>query len=277
MAGPDLARYLARIGYEGEAAPTLRTLQALHARHAAAIPFENLGAFLGEPVSLELEALQDKLLTPGRGGWCFEHNGYFAQVLEALGFGVTRLAARVRWNVPAGVATPRSHMLMKVHAEGRDYIADVGFGGLTLTAPLRLEPQVEQETPHERHRLVEDGDGYRLQAMVGAEWMDLYRFDLQAQLPQDYEAANWYLATNPKSQFVKGIIAARAAPGMRHALRNTRYTVHVPGEPPRRRHLASVDEMRAVLAEHFHVDVPSGAAAESRFARMIEENPPSWE
>src|SRR5204862_693519 len=94
-----------------------------------------------------------KLLTPGRGGWCFEHNLLFAHALEAIGFDVTRLAARVRWNVPEDVVTARSHMLLRVRVDGEDWIADVGFGGLTLTAPLRLRPELEQATPHEPHRI----------------------------------------------------------------------------------------------------------------------------
>ena len=283
MSAPDLARYFARIGHDEPALATLATLRALHARHAAAIPFENLAAFLGDPVSLELEAIQAKLLAPGRGGWCFEHNMLFSHVLEAIGFPVTRLAARVRWNVPEGVVTPRSHMLLLVQADGRDYIADVGFGGLTLTAPLMLKADSPQKTAHESYRISPSplgdgrGGGFVLQAFLGTDWQDLYAFELQPQLPQDYEAANWFLATNPRSQFVKGIIAARAAPEARHALRNTRYTVHVPGQPPRRRHLASVEELRGVLSGHFHVEVPPGEAVDSRLARMIEENPQSWE
>jgi N-hydroxyarylamine O-acetyltransferase len=283
MTSPDLAGYFARIGHDAPAVPTLATLQALHARHAAAIPFENLAAFLGDPVSLELAAIERKLLTRGRGGWCFEHNMLFSHVLEAIGFEVTRLAARVRWNVPAGVVTPRSHMLLRVAADGRDYIADVGFGGLSLTAPLLLEAHGPQQTPHEAYRIVpaplgqgRGGGGFVLQAHLDAQWQDLYVFDLNAQLPQDYEAANWYLATHPGSQFVKGIIAARAAPEARHALRNTRYTVHARGGAPRRRHLASVEELREVLATDFHVEVPRSEAIDGRLARMIEENPP-WE
>ena len=277
MTAPDLDRYFARIGHDGSREPTLETLQSLHARHAAAIPFENLGAFLGEPIALDLASLHAKLLAPGRGGWCFEHNMLFSHVLEALGFRLARLAARVRWNVPPGVVAPRSHMLLLVQAGERDYIADVGFGGLTLTAPLRVEAHVEQATPHEPHRLLPSRAGFVLQAKMAGEWQDLYAFDLQEQLPQDYEAANWYLATHPRSQFVKGVIAARAAPRERHALRNTRYTVHAPGEPPRRRYLESVGEVRRVLAEEFHVRVPEGDEADRRLARMVEENPPRWE
>ena len=273
----DLARYFARIGYTGAGEPSLATLRTLHARHAASIPFENVAAFLGEPVSLEPEALEAKLLAPGRGGWCFEHNMLFSLVLQAMGFRLTRLAARVRWNVPAGVVTPRSHMLLLVQAEGRDHVADVGFGGLTLTAPLRLEADAIQQTPHERHRLVPSGAGFILQAELEGAWFDLYTFDLQEQLLADYEAANWYLATHPRSQFVKGLIAARASPEARHALRNTRYTVHVPGGKPQRCFITSATGLRRVLEEQFHVALPAHAEAERRLARMIEENPPSWE
>ena len=101
----DLEAYFARIGFAGRAAPDEATLRALHARHAEAIAFENLDAFLGEPVRLDAASLQAKLVARRRGGWCFEHNLYFASILEAMGYRVRRLASRVRWNVPPGVVT----------------------------------------------------------------------------------------------------------------------------------------------------------------------------
>src|SRR5476649_596419 len=97
----DLDSYFARVGYEGPPTPTLATLSRLHALHAAAIPFENLSPFLGELVRLDVDSLVDKLVARRRGGWCFEQNLLFFHALEAIGFEVTRLAARVRWNVAA--------------------------------------------------------------------------------------------------------------------------------------------------------------------------------
>ena len=273
-AAPDVGAYFERIGYRGSADAGLETLRQLHALHTGAIPFENLAAFLGHPIGLDVPALEAKLLVHGRGGWCFEHNTYFARVLEELGFRLTRLAARVRWNVPPGVVTARSHMLMKVEIAGEPYIADVGFGGLTLTAPLRLEAGLAQQTPHEPHRLVHGGSGYILQAQVGGTWHDLYTFDLQEQQPADYEVSNWYLATHPGSPFVKGILAARAATDARHALRNTRYTMHPRGGASQRRFLSTVEEYRFVLATDFHVVVPGGEAVDRRLAALIEANPP---
>src|SRR5215210_35525 len=178
----DLDAYFARVSHVGGAAPVLANLRALHALHAAAIPFENLSPLMGEPVKLDLASLQDKLVTRRRGGWCFEHNLLFSHVLRAMGYPVRTLAARVRWNVPANVTTPRSHCLLLLEIEGRRYISDVGFGGLSLTAPLELAPGVEQETPHEPHRVVEEGEGFGLEARVGGEWQRLYNFDLHEQL-----------------------------------------------------------------------------------------------
>src|SRR5262249_24611720 len=92
----DLDAYLARVGYTGDRAPSLAVLDALHLAHATHVPFENLGILLGRPVLLDLESLQAKLVRGRRGGYCFEQNALLAAALEALGFAVTRLAARVR-------------------------------------------------------------------------------------------------------------------------------------------------------------------------------------
>jgi N-hydroxyarylamine O-acetyltransferase len=268
---PDLEAYFARLGYDGPAEPRLRTLQRLHALHAEKIPFENLSPFVGDPVRLDLESLQDKLLRRGRGGWCFEHNLLFSHMLEALGFDVTRLAARVRWNVPLDRVTPRSHMLMRVRLPEGDYIADVGFGGLTLTAPLRLEAGVEQPTPHEPHRLMERDSGFRLDALVAGEWSALYTFDLHEHLQADYEVSNWYLCNHPESHFLKQVLAARAEPSRRHALRGIRYAIHSGKGETEKREVRDVAEYRAILEGPFQIRLPDAPNLDERLEKMIAE------
>lgn len=267
----DLEAYLARIAVRAPVGPTLATLRELHARHAEHIPFENLAPFLGEPVALELGALEDKLVRRRRGGWCFEQNLLFAHVLETIGFSVKRLAARVRWNAAPGVVGPRSHMLLVVHVEGAPWIADVGFGGLTLTAPLRFEPGIVQQTPHEPHRLVPEGERFVLEAEVSGTWRALYAFDTNEQQLADYEVSNWYLANHPKSQFVNGILAARAAPDRRHALRNARYAIHHASGTTERRVLASVEEFRAVLQGDLRIPLPDSPLLDARLERLVRE------
>src|SRR5262245_13865115 len=212
----NLKAYLNRVGFSGVASPTLQTLQQLHLRHAQTIPFENLNPLLGWTVQLDPASLEQKLVHEGRGGYCYEQNLLFKHVLESIGFKVTGLAARVVWNSPPDAVLPRTHMLVRVDLEGQAYIADVGFGGLTLTAPLLLEAGIEQSTPHESFRLMRDGEEFIMQVNLAGAWKPLYRFTLQEQLQPDYEMANWYVSRHPKSRFVNGLIVARPAPDRRY-------------------------------------------------------------
>jgi N-hydroxyarylamine O-acetyltransferase len=91
----DLDAYFERIGYAGERTPTLDTLRGIQACHPAAIAFENLNPLLGWPVRLDARSLQQKLVVDRRGGYCFEHNLLLGHVLNAVGFSVSGLAARI--------------------------------------------------------------------------------------------------------------------------------------------------------------------------------------
>ena len=270
----DLDAYLARIGYGGQVAPDLATLRELHELHPRAIPFENLSPFAGETPRLDAEALQSKLVRGGRGGWCFEQNLLFALALEAIGFEVTRLAARVRMGVPAGVTRPRSHCLLRIRAEGADYLGDVGFGGLTLTGPLLLDADGEQSTPHERHRITHVAPDVRLvEANVAGEWTPLYTFEPHEAHVADYEVSNWYLSNHPDSYFVKSLAIARALPGERHTLRETRYSIHRVGEETRRRFAADAAEILDLLEGTFAIRVPRSRNLEEKLSRLVETSP----
>jgi N-hydroxyarylamine O-acetyltransferase len=258
----DLHAYFRRIGYRGARVPTLDTLRALHALHPQAIPFENLDPLLGRPVRLDLGSLEDKLLRRGRGGYCFEQNVLFGHVLSVLGFRFVGLGARVLWMLPEGGAVPpRSHMLLLLELGGEPYIADVGFGGITLTAPIRLVPNLEQSTPHESFRLLETGGEFILQVKLHDDWRPLYCFDLRQQFPADYEITNWYHSTSPSSQFTKDLIVARPDADRRYALCNMDFTVHHFDGRTERRALRNQAELRDVLSGPFGLSLPDGADA----------------
>jgi N-hydroxyarylamine O-acetyltransferase len=267
--GINLDAYFERIGYTGSRSVTADTLAAIHEHHPRAIPFENLNPFLGWPVRLDVRSLEQKLVSDRRGGYCYEHNILLSDVLRQLGFQVRWLAARVLWNVPAGTVRPRSHMLLLVDLDGRQHIADVGFGGLTLTAPLLLQGDIEQGTPHERFRLMAAGGGFVMEAEVGGRWQPLYAFDLQDQVLADYELVNWYLCHHPSSHFVTGLVAARADRQCRYALRGNEFAVHHLAGPTARRLLTSTEEVRRVLEETFRVALPEGPELQAALERVI--------
>jgi N-hydroxyarylamine O-acetyltransferase len=265
----DLEAYFQRIGYAGDCAPTIETLRALHVRHTEAIAFENLNPLLGWPVRLDLESLQQKMVRDGRGGYCFEQNILFKHALDALGFRVTGLAARVLWGAAENTVTARTHMLLRVDLDGQPYIVDVGFGGVTLTGPLRLETDIEQATPHEPFRLLKANDEFIEQVNIQGNWLSLYRFSLQDTLLPDYEVTNWYLSNHPDSRFVTGLLAARAAPDRRYALRNNQFAVHHLKGHTERRILANADEMRETLENAFHLTLPDTPDLDELLTRLI--------
>ena len=252
--GFDLDRYLVRIGYEGPRAASLTVLTELHRLHPAAVAFENLDPFMGREVTLEAPTLQRKLVDQRRGGYCFEQNLLFMDALRALGFRATGLAARVVWNRPPDFLTPRSHMMVRVELDGESWMADVGFGGLTQTAPLRLKPG-EQETPHEPFRLVEQDGHFVSQALAGGEWRSLYRFDLAENFEQDYAVTSYFLSTHPQSQFVTGLMLARPLPDRRLALAGNRLTTHWLGGKSERQELETPAALAEAIETQFGIDI----------------------
>ena len=265
----DLNAYLARVAFERRPArPGVSTLRELALAHPRAIPFENLDPLLRRPVRLDIASIQEKLVRGGRGGWCFEHNLLLGTALTALGFNVTGLAARVLWNVAPGIVRARTHMVLLIPLPEGPHIMDVGFGGSTPTAPLRLEADIEQATPHEPFRLVKVDGSFRLEARIERAWKALYLFDLAPQVLADYEMPNWYLCNHPESHFLLGVVAARVERDRRYALRNTEFAVHFPRSDTERRTLTSGAEIRRTLEDVFHIQVPTEPEVDAIFERL---------
>ena len=149
-------------------------------------------------------------------------------------------------------------MLLLIDLDDRPFIADVGFGGLTLTAPLDLVVDIEQSTPHETFRVIRSGDGFVMQAKIASTRRSLYQFDLQPQFLPDYEVTNWYLSNHPSSHFVTGLIAARADRDCRYALRGNELAIHPTNGDTERHVLTSVDALRVALEDTFRLILPVG-------------------
>jgi N-hydroxyarylamine O-acetyltransferase len=172
----NLDRYLERLNYSGGVQPTEDRLEALHRAQAYTIPFENFDILLGRGITLEPAALYDKLVQRARGGYCFELNGLLLMALQATGFDARALLARVHLVDPP---TGRGHQLILVTLQGKQWIADVGFGGPGLRAPIPFELNHVATQDGQTFRLVEAAPfGIMLQTLTDARWQDLYSFDL---------------------------------------------------------------------------------------------------
>jgi arylamine N-acetyltransferase len=250
--------YFARIGYDGPTDPTEAVLRALVSCHGGTIPFENLDPLMGVPVDLLApQVLAEKLIDRRRGGYCYEHNGLVGYVLDALGYGVERIAGRVVWMRPDGAPLPAmTHNVLAVTVPGEDerFLVDVGFGGQTLSSPIRLVPGRVQQTRHEPYRITDAGDRLVLEALVRDEWMPLYLFTTEPRPRIDLEVGSWFVSTHPASIFVVGLSAALVTDDARHNLRGRNYAIHRADGSERIR-LDTAAEVLDLLEQRFGIDV----------------------
>jgi N-hydroxyarylamine O-acetyltransferase len=256
----DLDAYLRRTGAARPLAPSAEALASLHRAHVGSVPFENLDILLGRPIPLDLESLQAKLVAGRRGGYCFEQNSLFRAVLEALGFTVTSLAARVRAGA-AGIR-PRTHMLLKVDLAERSFLADVGFGGDGLVTPVRFEAGTETWLGGTGHRLRREADLWVLEGNAGAGWQDLYAFTMEPQYPVDFEMANHFTSTWPGSHFRSTLTVQRSLPERRLILRNRDLATREDGRVTTQR-IRDPGHLLELLDERFSLSFPKG----TRFAK----------
>jgi N-hydroxyarylamine O-acetyltransferase len=204
--------YLTRIGAARPAQRDAAALRALQERHLDAVPFENLSIHLGEPIGLAPDALLDKLVTRGRGGFCYELNGAFALLLEALGFTVTRLSARV-FDPEGALGPPFDHLALRVDL-AEPMLVDVGFGSLARR-PLRLDARDDQADAAGTFRLREAPYGDVDVIMDGTPQ---YRLEMRPRDLADFAATCWWQQTAPDSHFARSLTCSLPTPAGRVTL-----------------------------------------------------------
>ena len=152
MLDPDLMhRYLRRLGLAAPPPPSWDGLRQLVDRHLRAVPFENLDVMAGLRPALTTAGSLRKIVSRGRGGFCYELNEAFGALLGHFGFRVKRIEARV-WSVPRHTfGPPFDHLALVVSLPEGDFLTDVGFGDNNRT-PLRL-PEDHTEDVSGRYTL----------------------------------------------------------------------------------------------------------------------------
>jgi N-hydroxyarylamine O-acetyltransferase len=241
----DLDAYLERISV-GE--PTLRNVQR---GHMANIPFENITVLLGEVPALDLPSLQAKMVQRRRGGYCYEHNALYAAALERLGIPVSRQAARSRLGGTAW--RPRTYMMLVATVDGEQWLTDVGWGGGALLEPMPLQEGTMRQGAW-TFRLIREEEKWALQSATPEGWSDLYAFAIERNHPADYEMANYYTATWPRSPFVERLVVQSSEPEVRRALMGDELTVAGP-EGVREKQTLSRDEVLATLRDQFGIEL----------------------
>lgn len=198
----DVNSYLKRIRYEGSLEPTDQTLRDLHQAHLFTVPFENLYIQSGQPIDLDTDALFEKIVVQKRGGFCYELNGLFSQLLKAMGFDVTLYSAGV-FHTANGYGPEYDHLTLMVMIDDERWLADVGFGS-GFRHPLRLDDRGDQVQQAESFKIVDDGDYTLLmRRKPNEDWRPAYRFFETPRAFDEFFEMCVFHSTSPESVFAK--------------------------------------------------------------------------
>ncbi|MCS7478630.1 arylamine N-acetyltransferase [Umezawaea endophytica] len=252
--------YLDRIGHRGGVAPSADVLRALHRAHLATVPFENFDVHLDAVVPLDRATILDKVVRRRRGGYCYELNTAFAELLGALGFDVT-LAVAAICDRDEGDPHWGNHLALLVRVDGGTWVADVGMGqGFLDPLPLRAGR-------HER-------GGFDFEVAPDDDWwigmhrhgrLPGYRLREEPADLASFQPLHEYQTTSPESPFVRLLMAQRPHDDHVLTLLGTRLTA----DGPAGRVESALDthaEYAAVLAERF--GVPTGDLDTARLHRI---------
>ncbi|MEM6845522.1 MAG: arylamine N-acetyltransferase [Bacteroidota bacterium] len=196
--------YLNRIGYSGSREPRLAILQALQRAHLRHVPFENLDIHRQEEIRIDLDRFYDKIVRRKRGGFCFEVNGLFNELLKNLGFSTQFITCSV-FSQPKQQFTPYfGHVAIVVHLE-EDWLVDVGFG-TNFPEPLKLDTETQQLQDRVYYQLIRlNAEETLLRRTIDQqEYIKMYKFKSEPQSLNDFTEMCHYHQTSPESIFTQG-------------------------------------------------------------------------
>jgi arylamine N-acetyltransferase len=232
----DLDPYLQRLGVAARE-PSRTALDELHEAHVRTFTFDNIDVLLGQHPGVSLDAIQQKFVGRGRGGYCFEHSTLFAAALERLGYQVRRHLGRVG-DPEAGTQQGRTHMVVEVVVDGERLLCDPGFG-MGLLRPIAMADGAEDDyLPGWRYRLRRTGTGgWALHRLRDGGWEVTHTTDELEVKPVDVVMGHHFTSTYPASHFRSGLILAKHLPGRHVTVTHESVTVRTPGEPTEHRPL----------------------------------------
>ena len=139
----QVKEYLDLLGFESNPTPDKATLDELILRHQSTIPFQTVTLHrTGTLPSLDSQDVYEKVVERRLGGYCFELNKAFYELLVALGYNARPCISRAVRGREGRM--PINHRGILVELDDGVYSADVGFGGPMPAGAMKLEEGCEQ-------------------------------------------------------------------------------------------------------------------------------------
>lgn len=249
----NIQDYLAQVAIKQSPEVSIHFMKKLQAAHVGTFCFSNLGVLLHEDLSLESQALFERVVTRKRGGYCFEQNKIVYEILQYCGFSCEIALARVLHN--RHVDVPRTHRITKVTIDANTYIVDVGFGPLVPREPLLLDCDEPQDQGDSIYRIVRARSGhYLLQKEEVDGWFTLYSFDDAMYTEADCVCGHHYSSTHPEAAFVNNLVISKKSYDDVQLLRNAQFH-RIQGGRTAVTEISSKDHLGAILAQEFGIDL----------------------
>lgn len=230
-------------------------IKKLQNAHLGIFPFSNLGVLLHENLSLEPQALFERVVTNKCGGYCFEHNKIFFGVLNSIGFQCDIVLGRVLHN--RNIDVPRTHRITRVALAHSNYIVDVGFGPLCPREPLLLDSEKPQDQGDAVYRIIQPDLGqYLLQKKEVDGWFTLYSFDNGIYTEADCLCGHHYSSTHPEATFVNNLVVSRKSYDNVRLLRNGEFH-RTRGGKTTIKEISSKENLSVILMQEFGLNLTS--------------------
>ncbi len=242
--------YLKTIGFFKEIV-SIEDINKLIRAHVNTFAFSSLKVLLKEEISLEIEDIYKSIVLNKRGGYCFEHNKLFYEVLKSLGFDVEYYLARVVNN--SDNIVPQTHRFTLLNYEGERYLLDVGIGFRTPNVAIKFGDEVTSNHLGINFRIKEFEDNtYALQSIQENEVFNITKFDLNKCYEEDFELGHFYSHKHPCAAFVNNLVLSLITNTEIRSLRNSDY-FKIYENSQEKIEIDNLDKFQKILKEDFNV------------------------
>jgi N-hydroxyarylamine O-acetyltransferase len=213
------------------------------------VPYENLDIIRNIPLSLNKDALFDKIVNRRRGGLCFELNTIFDELLKTLGYETESYFPRF-WRGETGIPIPR-HRVIAVKLDGERYLVDVGIGSAAPRVPILLREGIT-EAYGESYKLMRDPVfGWMLYELKHGEWQKYFSFTEECYFDDDFMPTLFWCEKHSLSKFNKALMVSLKKPDGRISVDGNTFKVFVGQELIRIDEGLSNSEIARILRERF--------------------------
>ncbi len=234
-----------------DVAADLESLKFLQRQHLLTVPFENLDIHWKRSITLDGNRFYDKIIGKKRGGFCYELNGLFYELLEEIGFQSKVISAKVnKGNGDFGAEY--DHLAILTQIGNDEYLVDVGFGSFTAE-PLKFVLDVEQQDASGVFLIRKFDDEYfEVIKKDGAGWQSEYIFTTLKRDLTEFAEMCQYHQTSPESHFTQGKVCSRMTPDGRKTLTDGKFIETVNGQK-KEITVNSAEQFNQILADEFHI------------------------